>query len=53
MINVLPLYLRCDEIIHNLTHRSFNCLGLMFIGTPGIVLVMLVAQLEPLTIVIY
>ena len=27
----------CDQIVHNPTHRSGNCLGLIFTDTPGVV----------------
>ena len=44
----------CDQIIHNPTHRSGSCLDLIFTDTPGVLLlVMLVAQLKPLTILMY
>ena len=43
----------CDQIIHNSTHRPGNCLDLICTDTPGVVAGNVVAQLEPLTIVMY
>ena len=45
----------CDQIIHNPTHRSSNCLDFIFTDRLlwVLLLVMLVAQLEPLTILMY
>ena len=42
----------CDQIIHNPTHRSGNCLDLLFI-IPGVVASYVGTLVEPLTIVMY